>query len=219
MRYIFGDCELLLVVGDLLSAKVDVIVNPASAGFEHSNGLSREITQQAGDAVLRESEQLLREYGELESGMALYTSAGSLSYRAIIHATTPVMGEGDEQRKLELAISRSMQLCELNEWASIAFPAFSGAETSLPAQLCAEALFRAITRFWDARNESPLRKVNVCLAEEEYTLYSDVMNGKGVTTQDEKTEKLVADEERVGYVDLSGENTIPPDDEIDGWFK
>lgn len=219
MQYIFGDCELRLVAAHLLTARADVIVSPATVTLEHDAGLAAEIAQQAGDTLLHESEQLLREYGELESSMALYTGAGLLPYRAIIHAIAPRMGEGEEQRKLELAVSRTLQLCEMNEWRSVAFPAFAEVVAGLPASLCAQALYRAITRFWDARHETPLRQVSVYLEDDQYHVFCSTLGEEGMSRQDESAAAPVAKQEKVGYVDLSDEDQPAGDDEIDTWFR
>ena len=68
MRFLFGDRELLLVTGDLLSAQVDVIVNPANRDLLHHGGLAQQIQQQAGSQLQHDSEQLIREYGPIDTG-------------------------------------------------------------------------------------------------------------------------------------------------------
>ena len=135
MQFLFGDRELILKVSDLLSAPVDVIVNPSNTGLSHGDGLAGQILQYAGEVLQKESDQLIREYGQLESGMAVYTTAGQLPYKAIIHAVGPKMGEGDEQEKIELAVSRSLKLCEINEWQSVAFPAISTGVFNVPVEV------------------------------------------------------------------------------------
>ncbi len=86
MRFLYGDRELILEVADLLAAPVDVIVNAANGMLLHGGGVAGQIQQRAGERLKMESQQLIREYGALESGMAVYTSAGELSYKAVIHA-------------------------------------------------------------------------------------------------------------------------------------
>jgi len=125
MQFLYGDRELWVGINDLLTAEVEVIVNPTNSGLSHSGGLAAQILAAAGEELADQSAQLIQEYGSIESGMAVYTTAGHLSYKAIIHAVGPTMGEGDEQHKIEQAVSRSLLLCEANDWSSIAFPAIS----------------------------------------------------------------------------------------------
>lgn len=221
MRFLFGDRELILTAGDLLSAKVEVIVNPANRSLAHTGGLALQILQQAGDQLQRESEQLIREYGEIDTGMAVYTTAGALPFKAIIHAIGPAMGEGDEQRKLEQAVSRSLQLCEVNEWRSVAFPAISTGNFDVPVEICAQAFYRAITRFWDARHESPVEKVIVYLSQRHFRSFFDAFREHGLATEEVTPGALQpGGEEAVGEFDLSEQDIAALDDvDINKWFK
>jgi O-acetyl-ADP-ribose deacetylase (regulator of RNase III) len=221
MRFLFGDRELLLVTGDLLSAQVDVIVNPANRELLHHAGLAQHILEQAGNQLQHDSEQLIREYGPLETGMAVYTSAGSLPFKAVIHAVAPSFGEGDEQRKLEQAVSRSLQLCEMNEWRSIGFPAIGTGSLAIPAALCAQAFYRAITRFWDARHDCSVEKVIVYLRQAQFRPFFDAFREHGISDEsDQPAAGEAGSDEPVGHVELSETDIAELDDtEISKWFK
>jgi O-acetyl-ADP-ribose deacetylase (regulator of RNase III) len=223
MQFLYGDRELILKVGDLLSAPVEVIVNPANVGLSHGGGLAKQILQHAGDELQSESDQLIREYGQLESGMAVYTSAGRLPYKAVVHAVGPKMGEGEEQQKIELVVSRSLKLCEINEWRSIAFPAISNGIFNVPVELCARGFFRAITSFWDARIEGTPEQIILCLSEENFRVFFDAFRGESIQADNEKIPKgepEQSDEVEAGYVDLSEEDLSDLDDDsINDWFK
>jgi O-acetyl-ADP-ribose deacetylase (regulator of RNase III) len=114
MQFLYGDRELWLGISDLLTAQVEVIVNPTNSELSHVEGLAGEILAAAGENLQDQSRQLIQEYGQIDSGMAVYTTAGSLPYKAVIHAVGPSMGEGDEQHKIEQTVSRSLLLCEAN---------------------------------------------------------------------------------------------------------
>ena len=221
MRFLFGDRELLLAVMDLLSTPVEVIVNPAERSLQHQVGLAQQIRQRAGSQLQHESEQLIREYGQIDAGMAVYTSAGELPFKAIIHAIGPAMGEGDEQRKLEQAVSRSLQLCDMNEWRSVGIPVMGEGELALPIEMCAEAFFRAITRFWDARHDCAVEKVVVSLQQAQFRPFFDAFREQGFTAEDGGDPlSNTSAEEPVGEIDLSETDIAELDDEdISDWFK
>jgi len=221
MRFLFGDRELILAVTELLSAPVDVIVSPAERTLQHQTGVAGEIRQRAGDRLEQESAQLIQEYGEIDTGMAVYTSAGELPFKAIIHAVCPGMGEGDEQRKLEQSVSRSLQICEMNEWRSVCFPLLSSEQAPLPIALCAQAFFRAITRFWDARHECVVEKVLVALPQEQFRPFFDAFREHGLNEAAADVAKQgQTGEETSGEVDLSDVNISEQDNtDIDDWFK
>lgn len=222
MRFLFGDRELLLTVGDVFTAAVEVIVNPADSRLRHQGGLAQEIRQRAGRQLQRESEQLIREYGPIDSGMAVYTSAGELPYRAIIHAVGPGEEEDDAQRLLGQALSRSLQLCDMNEWHSVGFPVVGMmGYLGLPIESCAEAYFRAITRFWDARQDCAVEKVVVFLHAAQFRAFFDAFREQGFTQEDPQLPAADGPaQERVGEIDLTEADIAELDDgDIDSWFK
>lgn len=221
MQFLYGDRELRIGVSDILQAPVEVIVNPANGGLYHGGGLAAKILQAAGEQLQIDSDRLIQEYGVLESGMAVYTDAGNLPYRAIIHAVGPMMGEGNEQYKLEQAILRSMLLCEANDWKSIAFPAISAGVFRVPIEICAAAFFRSITHFWDARQECALEKIMICLTERHFQAFFDAFREDANTT--ESSAKPVATpetkEKPVGYIELDESEVNRDSTDIDDWFK
>ena len=226
MQFLYGDRELILEVRDLLKAPVDVIVNPANSSLSHGGGLALHISQQAGAALDKESEQLIKQYGQIDTGMAVYSTAGQLPYKAVIHAVGPRMGEGHEQQKLEQAISNSLKLCEANCWSSIAFPAISTGVFQVPIKICAQAFFRTVTHYWDARHDCDIERIVICLTADHFQSFFDAFREDAIHQQeahDAKDTIKIKDNsngESVGYVELT-ESDIKDanDDEFTGWFK
>ena len=231
MQFLFGDRELVIMVADLLAAPVDVIVNPANGGLSHGGGVAGQISQQGGDVIQEESDLFIKEHGKLESGMVAFTSAGHLPYDAIIHAVGPKMGEGHEQKKIELAVSRSLQLCDMHDWKSVAFPAISSGIFGVPLEVSARAFFRAITSYWDARMDIPPEKIIICLTEKSFQpFFNAFQNESKITNHMHESEainsepvsiKQISDAELpVGIVELSEDDISKlADDEIGDWFK
>ena len=228
MQFLFGDRELILKVADLLAAPVDVIVNPANSGLSHGGGVAGQISQQGGDIIQQESDLFIKEHGELESGMVAFTSAGQLPYEAIIHAVGPRMGEGHEQKKIEQAVSRSLMLCNMHDWNSVAFPAISAGIFGVPLDICARAFFRAITSFWDARMDTSPEKVIICLTEKNFQAFFDAFRLESRQPEEEIHQKnknvsikhVSEAELPTGVVELS-ELDMPEseDDDVNDWFK
>lgn len=232
MQFLFGDRELVLKVADLLAAPVDVIVNPANGGLSHGGGVAGQIAQQGGDVIQAESDLFIKEHSMLESGMVAFTSAGHLPFDAIIHAVGPKMGEGDEQRKIQLAVARSLQLCDMHDWKSIAFPAISSGIFGVPIEISARAFFRAITSYWDARMDTSPEKIIICLTEKNFHPFlhafreESFMRGGGKDeTENKKIDEImkknnVDAEPEVGIVNLSEEDiSILDNDDVNDWFK
>ena len=229
MQFLFGDRELILNVSDLLTAPVDVIVNPANGGLSHGGGVAGQIAHQGGDVIQTESDLFIKEHGMLESGMVAFTSAGHLPFDAVLHAVGPKMGEGDEQRKIQLAVARSLQLCDMHDWKSVAFPAISSGIFGVPIDISARAFFRAITSYWDARIDASPERIIICLTEEKFRPFLDAFreesfDGKVDTTENKKMDEVIKNnnvdvQPAAGIVTLSEEDVSSLDDEENNWFK
>lgn len=219
MQFLYGDRELWVGIHDLLTADVEVIVNPSNGKLSHTEGLAGKILAAAGENIEIQSRQLIQEYGEIDSGMAVFTEAGQLPYKAVIHAVGPRMGEGDEQHTIERAVSRSLLLCEANEWKSIAFPAISTGYSNVPIEICAQAFFRSITHFWDARYECAIEKIMVCLQQETFRPFFDAFREDAISTTEEQPAK-VPESEAVGHIELDeAEIADLADEDMADWFK
>ena len=220
VQFLFGDRELIIDVLDMLTAPVEVVVCPSSKALSQIGGLSLQLSDNAGDEVEQQCSQLIREYGQIDAGMAVYTTAGQLDYKAVIHAVGPVQGDGDEQRILEQSVSRSLQLCEINQWRSIAFPAISAGHHKVSVDICAQALFRAITHFWDARYECEVEKIIICLTQRNFNAFYSAFREHALDSDIVEKQNGVDSEQQVGEVDLSDQDLDNiGDDAIDDWFK
>lgn len=228
MQFLFGDRELVIKVADLLSAPVDVIVNPANGGLSHGGGVAGQISQQGGEVVQRESDLFIKEHGVLESGMVAFTSAGRLPYEAVIHAVGPRMGEGHEQRKIEQAVSSSLMLCNMHDWNSVAFPAISTGIFGVPLEISARAFFRAITSFWDARMDTAPEKVVICLTDKSFQPFFNAFQEAAKQPEKETHQKfkktipkqLSEAELPTGVVELTEQDISElENDDVSDWFK
>lgn len=229
MQFLFGDRELIIKVADLLTTPADVIVNPANGGLSHGGGVAGQILHQGGDSIQEESALFVKEHGMLESGMVAFTTAGRLPYEAVIHAVGPKMGEGNEQRKIEQAVSSSLMLCNMHDWHSIAFPAISTGIFCVPLEISAKAFFRAITSFWDARMDSAPGKVIICLTEKNFQDFFNAFQDAAKQPEQETHQtikaatikKELSDAELpTGVVDITEQDISElENDDVNDWFK
>jgi len=225
MQFLYGDRELLLEVADLFLAPVDVIVNPANSGLSHGGGVAGQFIERGGEIIQEESDLFIKEHGELETGMVALTSAGSLPYKAVLHAVGPRMGEGEEQEKVRRVVSHSLKLCGMHGWESIAFPAISTGIFQVPIDVVAKGFFHAIASYWDARLEDAPSKIIICLTENNFQPFKDAFNSLS-TVSDKVTASLGAiepehTEMETGIVNLDEAeiSSLTNDDDMSDWFK
>ena len=148
-----------MVKGNLLEEPVEAIVNAANGHLAHGGGVAGVIARAAGPELQQESDALVRLHGVFRSGEAVATTAGRLPFKAVIHAVGPHRGEGDEERKLQLALANAFSLAREKGWESVAFPAVSSGIFAVPLDICARA-------YLAAARAAPLRKVRLCLRDQ-----------------------------------------------------
>lgn len=221
MQFLYGDRELWLGVMDPLNAGVEVIVSSTNKELEPADEIAQRIHAAAGVSMQHEKAQLLTEHGEFASGMAVYTTAGDLSYKSLIHAVRPKANDDDQRGEIMQTISNSLLLCETNDWASIAFPAIVLNNSDSNIIISAQAFYDAITHFWDARFDCSVTKIMLCLTEQAlqpfFHAFRDQAHLPGSEGSPEKEQK--PKEQSIGYVDISEDNTDYEDEEFKDWFK
>ncbi len=152
-----------LVEGDITSLDVSALVNPSNRSLILGGGLSGTIARLGGKSIQEEMEKI----GGCNVGSAVITSAGSLKAEYVIHAVGPVMGDGDEGRKIADATTASLLLAEKYQIDSIAFPAISTGIFSVPIEISAEAMIGATKAFCKETDGGSLKEVILCLYNRE----------------------------------------------------
>jgi O-acetyl-ADP-ribose deacetylase (regulator of RNase III) len=155
--------HLQLVEGDLTLEKVDAIVNAANAHLLHGGGVAGAILRRGGPAIQAESQAWIREHGPVTHEAPAFTRGGNLPCRYVIHAVGPVWGEGDEDRKLEVAVTGALGLADRLNLASIAFPAISTGIYGFPKERAARISLNAIRKYFTHYPGSGLRQVRLVL--------------------------------------------------------
>jgi O-acetyl-ADP-ribose deacetylase (regulator of RNase III) len=115
--------QTVVVEGDLLNQDVDVIVNAWNRNFIPwwlllPQGVSGAIKKKAGLAPFRE----LRRHGLLPLGAAVFTSAGRLPYKGIIHVAGINMIWRASERSVRESVRNAVAVAQQHGCQSIAFP-------------------------------------------------------------------------------------------------
>jgi O-acetyl-ADP-ribose deacetylase (regulator of RNase III) len=160
-----GGAVLALVQGDLTTMELDAIVNAANAQLQHGGGLAAAIARRGGSAIQQESDAWVRRNGLARHDRPAVTGAGRLPCRYVIHAVGPVWGEGDEDRKLSLAVRSALETAASLNVTSLALPAISTGIFGFPKPRAAAVTIDAIAAYLEAYPETPLRRVEVVLLD------------------------------------------------------
>ena len=157
---------LALVQGDLTEARLDAIVNAANGQLQHGGGLAGAISRRGGPSIQQESDAWVQQNGLARYDRPAVTGAGRLPCRYVIHAVGPVWGEGDEDHKLSLAISVSLETAASMELTSLGLPAISTGIFGFPKARAAPIILEAIAAFFAAHPAAGLKRVELVLLDQ-----------------------------------------------------
>jgi O-acetyl-ADP-ribose deacetylase (regulator of RNase III) len=105
----------------------------------------------------------VRQNGLARHDRPAVTGAGRLRCRYVIHAVGPVWGDGDEDRKLTLAVRSSLETATSLNLASLGMPAISTGIFGFPKPRAAAITLEAIAAFVEANPQTSLRRVELVL--------------------------------------------------------
>ena len=166
MEVQINQTNLELVKGDLTEQSTDAIVNAANKNLLLGGGVAGAIRNKGGPTIQEECNEI----GGTHVGGAVITTGGNLKAKHVIHAVGPVMGEGEEDEKLENATLNSLKVADENNLTSIAFPAISTGIFGYPIDRC--AIIMLSTTIGYLSGETGLKKVVFCLwGDEAYNTF------------------------------------------------
>src|SRR6202161_4502838 len=130
-----GAARLDVCVADITTLALDAIVNAANRTLLGGGGVDGAIHRVAGPELLAECRTL----GGCETGGAKITRGYRLPARHVIHAVGPVWrggGQGEDDA-LAACYARAIELCNVHQLSSVAFPAISTGVYRFPADRAA----------------------------------------------------------------------------------
>lgn len=169
-----------LMKGDITTIAVDVIVNAANSSLLGGGGVDGAIHRKGGSRILEECKVIRARQGQCKTGEAVYTTAGNLPAKYVIHTVGPVWNNGNNQEPERLAACYNNSLKVANELnlTSIAFPNISTGIYRFPKEQAALIAIETVTKFINAENKSILKVIFVCFDDENYALYKNILKLK-----------------------------------------
>src|SRR5688572_19885039 len=155
------ETDLQLLEGDITDLEVDAIVNAANEQLQLGTGVAGAIRKKGGPSIQEECNRI----GGTPVGTAVMTGAGNLKAKQVIHAVGPVMGVGDEDKKLASAVRAALALADRRGMKSIALPAISTGNFGFPIDRAARIMLTEVHRF--LQGGTKLERVVIALHGEE----------------------------------------------------
>lgn len=163
-----------IIKGDITNIEVDAIVNAANSSLLGGGGVDGAIHRKAGPGLLMECRKIRDLQGGCKTGEAVFTSAGKLAAKYVIHTVGPVWnsGKANEEKMLENCYNNALIIAEKLNASSIAFPNISTGIYGFPKELAVDIVYQVIEK-WN--KENMFKSINklyfVNFDEDNYQLY------------------------------------------------
>ena len=162
-RQLPSNQTIQIVQGDITTEEVDAIVNAANEHLQHGGGVAWAISKKGGPKIQNESNDWIRLHGRVSHSIPAWTSGGLLPARYVIHAVGPVWGDGDEDAKLESAVTGALRVADELYLTSIAMPAISTGIFGFPKDRAAGIIFTAIEKYFLDNTLSAVKTIKLVL--------------------------------------------------------
>lgn len=167
--------KIQLIKGDITKVESDIIVNAANTSLLGGGGVDGAIHKAGGEVILQECIDIRNRQGGCKVGKTVYTTAGNLPSRYVIHTVGPRWngGKSKEEILLRTCYQSSLELAEQLGAQTIAFPNISTGIYRFPKQLAAEIAISVIRSF---RYNNIKSVTFVCFDEENYRIYEALLS-------------------------------------------
>ncbi|BES61640.1 O-acetyl-ADP-ribose deacetylase [Dysgonomonas capnocytophagoides] len=169
--------KIKLIKGDITTITVDAIVNAANSSLLGGGGVDGAIHRKGGSQILDECRDIRNRQGKCKTGDAVYTSAGLLPAKYVIHTVGPVWNGGGnkEPELLASCYRKSLEIAESLLVKSIAFPNISTGVYHFPKAEAAQIAIATVKQFIDSENKNIEEVIFVCFDDENYQLYESIL--------------------------------------------
>ena len=167
--------NLVVIKGDITTAKVDAIVNAANPVMLGGGGVDGAIHKAAGKKLLEACKAVELKNGvRCPTGEARITEAGNLDAIYVIHTVGPRYNiDPDPSRLLASAYTNSLELALGHNCSSIAFPAISCGVYGYPIEeaakiainVCRQYKYKIMNIYFYLRQEEAINIYNRLITE------------------------------------------------------
>ena len=170
--------KIELVQADITELAVDAIVNAANSSLLGGGGVDGAIHRKGGRAILDDCIRIREKQGGCPTGEAVYTTAGNLPSRYVIHTVGPVWhgGASGEDEMLQNCYLNSLKIAEELGLKSIAFPNISTGIYGFPKQRAARIAIKTVNQY-QLTNTQIEKVIFVCFDRENFDIYSEFLSG------------------------------------------
>ena len=148
-----NDKVVRLVIGDITDMEVEAFVFYASHDLKLGTGFGSAIAMRGGQSI----QKALDEMEPAETCQSVYTEAGEMKAKHIIHSVGPRHNEPDIEGKLRRTIDGAIKLAEEKGIKQLAFPPMGAGFYGVPLPLCSKVMLEEFAEYF--RGEPKLDEI------------------------------------------------------------
>jgi len=172
MKIIYLGTIIELIRGDITKITADAIVNAANSSLAGGGGVDGAIHRAAGRVIAEQCRKIVKKQGGCKTGEAVYTDAGNLDAKYIIHTVGPIYrGAASDETQLSSAYTNSLMLAKKLGARTIAFPSISTGIYRFPIKKASLIALKAIKRFVEENRETFKKITLVLFSEYDFNIY------------------------------------------------
>ena len=170
--------KIEVIRADITELAADAIVNAANSSLLGGGGVDGAIHRKGGRAILDDCLRIREKQGGCPTGEAVYTTAGNLPSRYVIHTVGPVWqgGAGNEDELLAKCYLNSLKIAEELDVKTIAFPNISTGVYGFPKRRAAEIAVKTINQYLITSTQIE-KVIFVCFDRENFDIYNELLSG------------------------------------------
>ena len=169
--------KLRLLRGDITLEQADAIVNAANAALVGGGGVDGAIHRAGGPEIKSECDRIRATAGGCPTGTAVFTTAGRLEARAVIHTAGPRWrgGRAGEPELLRSCYRSCLILAKERGLRTLAFPSISTGVYGYPVEPAAHVALTTVLSELD-RDPAPYDEVRfVLFSDSDLEVYQKVL--------------------------------------------
>jgi len=171
-----------LKLGDITAIPVDAIVNAANTSLLGGGGVDGAIHRKGGSDIFEDCVVLSTQHGGCKVGEAVYTRAGKLPAKYVVHTVGPIWygGVKNEENLLKSCYIKSLQLANKLGATTISFPNISTGVYRFPKEKAAQIALQSVKDYEEivanAQTASSVTTVIfVCFEQVNYDIYKNLL--------------------------------------------
>lgn len=163
-----------LIKGDITKINADAIVNAANSSLLGGGGVDGAIHRAGGKQILEECMEIRNRQGKCKTGEAVFTSAGNLPAKYVVHTVGPIWNNNEEKSSKLLAncYNNSLKLAESLGVKTITFPNISTGVYRFPKELAGKIAVESVRDF---QSDVIEKVIFVCFDDENEKIYKKLL--------------------------------------------